>query len=101
MESTNGQSIVLTFAVFDIHPNTYGSGFCYDYVQINDGSSDVGQRYCVNNPGSVTSSGTTITVKFYSSSVNTASGFLAFVCCSAVVTSDNPGESSALYLIQL
>ena len=80
---------------------------CYDWVEVNDGTST--QRYCGyttvatpscsyscsscdycgSTPGPVT--GTTITVKLYTSPIYTASGFLATVCCTANITTHVTG----------
>ena len=64
---------------------------CWDWVEINDGTSSYIQRYCDSTPGTVTG-GTTITVKFHTNWVNTASGFFALVTGDATVT-DVTGES--------
>ena len=62
---------------------------CWDWVEINDGTS--AQRYCTSTPGTVT--GTTITVKLHTDSVSTASGFFAVVTGDVTVTTDVTGES--------
>ena len=88
---------------------------CEDWVEVNDGTST--QRYCGadsfycsadspygvslcpscdycgSTPGPVT--GTTITVKLYTSSYYTASGFFAVVTGDVTVSTDVTGESGA------
>ena len=62
--------------------------WCFDWVEINDGTST--QRYCDSTPGPMT--GTNITVKLYTNPSYTASGFLATVCCSVNIITDVTGE---------
>ena len=80
---------------------------CSDWVEVHDGtstqrycggsSSDCGYSYCNycdycgSTPGPVT--GTTITVKLYTYSEDTASGFFAVVTGDVTVTTDVTGES--------
>ena len=86
---------------------------CYDWVEVNDGTST--QRYCGGSssycgssyfgtscdscdycgstPGPVT--GTTITVKLHTDGSSTASGFFAVVTGDVTVSTDVTGESGA------
>ena len=106
LESTNGEAIVLTFDSFDVYHlfdnSCIQSDFHDDYVEINDGKST--QKYCGSSssgyiynsegtpspiiPGPFTSSGTTMTIKFHSSTGEVGNGFLAIICCSVSVTTD-------------
>ena len=91
LRSTNGQYITLTFESFDLDPNTSNGGACYDYVKIYDGIST--QRFCGDSiPGPITSVGTTMTVYFETSTLRTSKGFLASVCCSVDVITDDTGK---------
>ena len=87
---------MLIFEKFDIISRTDSSGNCWDYVEINDGSSI--QRYCDTyyypgpGPGPFFSTGTNITFKFHTSSAYNANGFMAAICCSVNVTTDVIGK---------
>ena len=77
MQSTNGEAITLKFDSFALDASDTSN--CYDWVEVDDGSTT--HQYCgYTPPGPFTS--TSITVKFHTSSVNTADGFLAVACCS-------------------
>ena len=81
--TANGQAFSLTFHNFDIQ-NPLSSGYCDDYVMIEDGVNRT--RYCgTSNPGTFTFS-STMTVKFQSDYSLKRNGFLAVACCSGSVT---------------
>ena len=91
LRSTDGQPITLTFESFDLDPDTSYDGYCFDHVQIYDGIST--QRFCGDSiPGPFTSIGTTMRVYFETSTLRTSRGFLASVCCSVDVTTDDTGK---------
>ena len=106
LQSTNDQAITLTFDRFDIYPSRHSTNGCYDYIEINDGVAT--ERYCGSSiPSTFTSVGTEMTVRFHTSVVNSASGFLAVACCSLSVSTDVSGEchkyllESSEYLMHL
>ena len=62
-----GSLVFLTFSSFDLE--AMGShGACWDYVEVNHGT--VSEKFCGNTvPGPITSTGNTMTVRFYSDSI--------------------------------
>lgn len=84
--SSNGANLQLAFNSFNVE-------LSYDFLYIYNGSSTsapqvVGSPFTgTNSPGTVTSGGTCLTVKFTSDNVNTAPGWQASVNC--VSTANN------------
>ena len=107
LQSTDGEAITLNFESFDTEMHITS---CYDWVEINDGSTS--QRYCGPSswdgnyyngdgdnlgpsfPGHFTKIATNVTIKFHSINLHYGSrgGFLAVVCCSVMITTDVVGE---------
>ena len=83
----------MTFVNFDIFDDDHNDDICDDFVEVNDGSST--QIFCgFYTPGTFTSSGTTIIVKFHTNDFFTERGFLAVVCCNVYVTTGLTGKIS-------
>ena len=70
-----GSLVLLTFSSFDLE--AMGShGACWDYVEVNHGT--VAEQFCGDTvPGPITSTGNTMTVRFYSDDLFNFPGFRA------------------------
>jgi PKD repeat protein len=85
IHSENASSIILDIQEFDIEPGEYGCH--YDYIAFYDGASmaapQIGTNFCntTGNPGQIFSTGSDITVEFYSDEALALSGFkIAYYC---------------------
>ena len=76
---SGGHVIEIDFTpLFDVKSNAAGG--CEDYIEIFDGGSGLMGSYCNENPpGVITSTGNSITVKFYSDGLNHHGGWHAIV----------------------
>lgn len=76
---TGASNVIINFTQFDIEPGD--AGYCnYDYIEIFDGpntsSTSLGQYCNLNgNPGTLTSTGSSITIHFHSDQGLTMAGF--------------------------
>jgi streptogramin lyase len=77
--SVGGQFMRLTFTSFSLESNV-------DFVQVYDGSSVISPligTYSASSPGTITASGSCLTIRFISNSSTNLSGWAATVSCSA------------------
>lgn len=82
---TGASNVIINFTEFNIEPGD--AGYCnYDYLEIFDGpntsSTSLGQFCNTNgNPGTITSTGSSITIRFHSDQGLTFSGFAMTWSC--------------------